>query len=109
VTEANDDFLSVLESFQQSCGDWEWRPASEWAKTLVVFVNENDRELRSAVARTRYVQFKFKALETTLRGKYGMETRDDNHNNRREYRFKRNASPGGTSNSQGTSSIFDSI
>jgi len=109
VMEANDDFLSVLESFQQTCGDGEWRTASEWAKTLVVFVNENDRELRSSVARTRYVQFKFKALETTLRGKYDMETRDDKHNNRREYRFKRNASADGTSNSQGTWSAFDSI
>src|SRR5271154_37119 len=109
VTEANDDFLSVLESFQQVCGDGIWRTAAIWAKTLTPFVNENDRELRSAVARTRYLQFKFKALETTLRGKYGMETRDDKHNNRREYRFKPNASTDGTSNSQGLPSTFDSI
>lgn len=109
VTEANDDFLSVIESFQQVCGDGMWRTSAIWAKTLTAFVNENDRELRSAVARTRYVQFKFKALETTLRVKYGMETRDDKHNNRREYSFKPNASTDGTSNSQGTPSIFDSI
>jgi hypothetical protein len=109
VTEANDDFLSVIESFQQVCGDGMWRTAAIWAKTLTAFVNENDRELRSAVARTRYVQFKFKALETTLRVKYGMETRDDKHNNRREYSFKPNASTDGTSKSQGAPSIFDSI
>ncbi len=109
VTEANDDFLSVLESFQQACGDGMWRTASDWAKTLVAFVNENDRELRASVARTGYIKFKFKALETTLRHKYGMETREDKHNNRREYRFKANASISDARYSQGEVSVLDSI
>jgi len=100
VTDSS-SFLDLIDAYMKR-SDGLWRTAAKWSRFLDCFVNENDTELRRAVARSGYVANRFKVFESTLKQKYGMKTRRDGHLKHLEYMFPAN-SCGGAVSPQSTS------